>query len=250
MRKLLSGLLISTLLLSCANSKLLHDANALESDNQLSSKEKADGWVLLFDGQTKNGWQKFDGSPTGAAWTIENGTLFLNTAKKEQWQTQDGGDIVTDESYGNFHLKLDWKIAPNGNSGIMFHVNQQEKQYQWPWQTGPEMQILDNNGHPDAKIIKHRAGDLYDLISAQPETAKPAMQWNHAEIIVQNSKLQLWLNHVKVVETTLWNDQWRTMISNSKFKDMKGFGSYNTGKIALQDHGDTVWFKNIKIKKL
>ena len=76
------------------------------------------------------------------------------------------------------------------------------------------------------------------------------MQWNHAEIIVQNSKLQLWLNHVKVVETTLWNDQWRTMISKSKFKDMKGFGSYNTGKIALQDHGDTVWFKNIKIKKL
>ncbi|MFN2440722.1 MAG: DUF1080 domain-containing protein, partial [Chitinophagaceae bacterium] len=116
--------------------------------------------------------------------------------------------------------------------------------------TGPEMQVLDNAGHPDAKITKHRAGDLYDLISVSKETVKPAGEWNTAEIIADKGNLRFRLNGEEVVNTTMWDDVWRTMLANSKFKDMPGFGTFKKGKIALQDHGDNVWYRNIKIRRL
>jgi hypothetical protein len=112
------------------------------------------------------------------------------------------------------------------------------------------MQVLDNNGHPDAKIIKHRAGDLYDLVSVSKETVKPVGEWNTAEIISNNGSLRFNLNGEQVVITTMWDDAWRTMLAGSKFKDMEGFGTYKKGKISLQDHGDNVWYRNIKIRKL
>jgi len=112
------------------------------------------------------------------------------------------------------------------------------------------MQVLDNAGHPDAKIPKHRAGDLYDLISCSQETVKPWGQWNHVEIKCVNGKLDLYLNGTNVVSTTLWDDNWKKLISGSKFKDMPDFGTFKQGHIALQDHGNDVWYKNIMIKKL
>jgi hypothetical protein len=112
------------------------------------------------------------------------------------------------------------------------------------------MQVLDNAGHKDAQINKHRAGDLYDLIASTKEAQKPAGEWNHVEIISNNGKLDFFLNSVQIVSTTLWDDHWKTLIANSKFKDMPGFGTFKKGKIALQDHGDSVWFRNIKIKRL
>jgi hypothetical protein len=110
--------------------------------------------------------------------------------------------------------------------------------------------VLDNNGHPDAKIIKHRAGDLYDLISCTKETVKPALQWNSAEVKSLNGKLELWLNGENVVTTTLWDENWKTMVANSKFKQWADFGTFKKGKICLQDHDNNVWYRNIKIKKL
>ncbi len=112
------------------------------------------------------------------------------------------------------------------------------------------MQVIDSEGHEDAKIIKHRTGDLYDLISVSKETVKLVGQWNTAEIIANNGNLRFNLNGEQVVNTTMWDDAWRTMLANSKFKDMQGFGTYKKGKIALQDHGDDVWYRNIKIRKL
>ncbi len=206
-------------------------------------------WISLFDGQTLNGWSKYGGGEVGKAWKIENGELFLDATNKAGWQTGDGGDIVTNEEFENFHLKYEWKIAQNGNSGVMFFVHE-SPEFQYPWNTGPEMQVLDNAGHPDAKIISHRAGDLYDLIVSSEETVKPYGEWNQAEIIANNGKLDLLLNGKTIVSTTMWTPEWEALIAKSKFKDMAGFGKYKKGKIALQDHGDLVSFRNIVIKKL
>ncbi|MBL0316714.1 MAG: DUF1080 domain-containing protein [Flavobacteriales bacterium] len=216
----------------------------------LTPEEVKDGWVSLFDGQTTKGWHKYGGKPVGAAWKVEEGALHLDASQKDKWQIRDGGDIVTDEEYDNYHLKLEWKIDTCGNSGIIFFIHEDTVKYQWPWMTGPEMQVLDNKCHPDSKIIKHRAGDLYDMITSTPETVKPALEWNLAEIKSLNGTLELYLNGTKIVSTTLWDDSWKKMIAGSKFKDMPDFGTYKKGKIGLQDHGNHVWFRNIKIKKL
>jgi hypothetical protein len=206
-------------------------------------------WINLFDGKTFQGWSKYGGGQVGAAWKIQDGAIYLDALNKEGWQTGDGGDIVTDEAFENFHFQVEWKIAKDGNSGIIFLVHE-SPEYAYPWMTGPEMQVLDNDGHPDAKIHTHRAGDLYDLIASSEETVKPVGEWNLAEIIVNDGNLKLHLNGVMVVSTTMWTEEWDELVSNSKFKDMPGFGKYKKGKIALQDHGDEVWFKNIRVKKL
>lgn len=216
----------------------------------LSDLERSQGWQLLFDGQTTKGWHKYGGAPIGSAWKVQDGALWLDPSQREGWQIKGGGDIVTDEVFADFHLKLEWKIAQNGNSGIMFYIHEDSAKYQWPWMTAPEMQVLDNQGHPDAKIIKHRAGDLYDLISCRQETVKPFEQWNQVEIICKKGKLDFFLNDVNVVSVQLWGDEWKKMVAASKFSTMPGFGTYQEGRIGLQDHGDKVWYRNIKIRRL
>ncbi|MDE3124207.1 MAG: DUF1080 domain-containing protein [Bacteroidota bacterium] len=209
-----------------------------------------DDWIRLFDGKTFNGWHSYGKTTVGKAWTIENGTIHLNAADKKSYQTEGGGDLITNQSYRNFNFKVDWKIARGGNSGILFLVQDNPAKFHETWNTGLEMQVLDNDGHPDGKIHKHRAGDLYDLIACSKETVKPVGEWNTAEIIVNHNQLQLILNETVVVKTTLWDTNWQNMIANSKFKNMPGFGMFKEGHIALQDHGNDVWFKNIQIRPL
>ncbi|MFD2202140.1 3-keto-disaccharide hydrolase [Shivajiella indica] len=206
-------------------------------------------WIDLFDGQTFNGWSKYGGGDVGAAWKIQDGAIYLDATNKDNWKPGDAGDIATIDEFDNFHFQVEWKIAKNGNSGIIFFVHE-APEYSYPWMTGPEMQVLDNDGHPDAKIRTHQAGDLYDLIESSEETVKPLGEWNLAEIISKDGNLELHLNGVMVVSTTMWTPEWDEMVANSKFKDMPGFGKFKKGKIALQDHGDEVWFRNIRIKKL
>jgi len=217
------------------------------SQNMLTDDEQKDGWQLLFDGKSSKGWHNYGGGTIGYAWVITDSALYFDGSLKRDTL---GQDIITDEEFENFHLKLDWKVDTNGNSGIMFYVNEDTNKYDRPYHTGPEMQVLDNNGHPDAKILKHRAGDLYDLISCTKETVKPALQWNQAEIKCVNGKLDLWLNGENVVSTQLWDDNWKKMVAASKFKQWPDFGTFKKGKICLQDHGNKVWFRNLKIKKL
>lgn len=259
MRLFLAALAVSVLAGCQLNSSKTDDSktgdtvttasNASAAPNTLTDAQKQEGWQLLFDGQTTKGWHVYNHKTDGSAWKVADGALYLDTTQKKDWQVVGGGDIVTDDEFENYHFMVDWKIAKNGNSGIIFNINEDPK-YEHTWHTGPEMQVLDDAGHSDAKIIKHRAGDLYDLISSSPETVKPAGEWNHVEIISNNGNLEFHLNGTKVLSTTMWDDNWKKMIANSKFKDMPGFGTFKKGRIGLQDHGNMVWFRNIMIKKL
>lgn len=203
------------------------------------------GWVSIFDGKTTAGWHAYGKGTSTGRWKVADGAAYIDTTQKGE-----GGDLTSAEEYDNFDLKLEWKIAANGNSGIIFYVNEDTAKYHNTYETGPEMQVLDNDGHPDGKITKHRAGDLYDLISCSKETVKAVGEWNEVEIKSKDGKLEFYLNGTNVVSTTLWDDSWKTMVAGSKFKSMPGFGTYKKGHIALQDHGNLVWYRNIKIKKL
>ena len=217
--------------------------------NKLAAGEMKEGWQLLFDGKTTHGWHTYGKTSVIDSWKIKDGILFLDTSRIAG-QPRAGGDMITDEEFDNFHLKYEWKIARNGNSGLIFFVKEDPVKYPRTHNTGLEMQVLDNDGHPDGKIKKHRAGDLYDLISSSSEPVKPVGEWNLAEIIANNGNLELRLNGTKVVTTTLWNDNWKQLVAGSKFKTMSGFSASKSGKIALQDHGNMVFFRNVKIKRL
>ena len=166
----------------------------------------------------------------------------------------ESGDLVTNEEYGNFDLKLDWKIGLKGNSGIIFYIHEDTSQYHDSYNTGLEMQVLDNGtptrlGHTDGKLYSHRAGDLYDLLASK-EAVNPQGEWNHVEIKSLNGKLDFYINGQHTLSANIWDDNWKQMIAISKFKDMPGFGTFKKGKISLQDHGEDVWFRNIRIKRL
>jgi len=220
-----------------------------QAPNTLTQAEKSEGWKLLFDGKTTNGWRNFKSDKISPAWKVSGGALMLDVTKKDGKRVEEGGDIVTEGEYENYELSLEWRIQACGNSGVIFNV-QEGDAYDYVWKTGPEMQVLDNTCHPDAKITKHRAGDLYDLISCKKETVKPAGGWNVAKIVSNQGRYEFWLNGEKTVEFTMHTPQWNQLVAGSKFKDMPDFGKFTSGRISLQDHGDQVWFRNIKIKEL
>jgi hypothetical protein len=218
-----------------------------ETINQLSDAEKQQGWKLLFDGKSSAGWHTYNQKTFGAGWKIEDGTLYRDVS--HQTSKTGEGDICTDEEFQNFDLKLQWKISKNGNSGVIFLVHE-SPEYKESYLTGLEMQVLDNEGHPDGKIHKHRAGDLYDLIASASEPVHPVGEWNDVEIKLDHGLLSLYLNGVQTVSTTLWDKNWDELVKGSKFSKMPGFGTYKSGHIDLQDHGNDVWFRNIRIKVL
>jgi Domain of Unknown Function (DUF1080) len=256
MKRLLFAVALVATLAACNNSSTA-DTNSNDSamkstavDTSSSAPVNDSGWVSLFDGTSLNGWHSYGQKTPGAAWKTGDGSIYLDTASKSGYQVKGGGDLITDDEFDNFDLKLQWKISEGGNSGIIFYINEDTTKYKESWNTGLEMQVLDNERHSDAKIKKHRAGDLYDLIACSKETVKPANEWNDVEIISNNGKLDLMLNGTNVISTTLWDDAWKKMVAGSKFKTMAGFGTFRKGHIGLQDHGHLVWYRNIKIKKL
>lgn len=220
------------------------ESTAAENANTLTKAEEEEGWQLLFDGKTTQGWRTFGKETAGSVWQAKDDKLVFTPSREKG----EGGDLITEGQYENFHLKLDWNVSDCGNSGVIFLI--QEEGREKTYHTGPEMQILDNTCHNDAQYPTHRAGSLYDLIQAQPETENPAGEWNTAEIILDDGHLVFVLNGTKVVETQMFDENWEEMIENSKFKSWPGFGTYRKGHIGLQDHGDVVRFRNIKIKEL
>jgi hypothetical protein len=236
-------------LLTIVSAALLFAACNSEEEKKTDPQTASTEWVRLFDGTTTKGWHKYGGGAAGSAWKIADSAIYLDTSNSHKAE-EAGGDLVSDEEYENFHLKLEWKIAPGGNSGIIFYTHEDTSKYKQTYATGPEMQVVDNEGHPDGKIEKHKAGDLYDMISCSKITVKPVGEWNLAEIRSENGKLDLFLNGEDVVSTTMWDDNWKKLIDSSKFKGWADFGTFKKGHIVLQDHGNTVWYRNIVIKKL
>ena len=252
--------LVSFCLISCGNrtKKAAATAGSADStltqnvkDNTLSAKEQADGYVLLFDGATTANWHGYNkkGMPK-AGWEVKDSTLHC--IGSGTGEAGSGGDIVSNDKYKDFELNLDWKISEGGNSGIF--ILAQEKAGKPIYESSPEMQILDNAKHPDAKLGKdgnRMAGSLYDLIPAKPQNTKPAGQWNKVKITCYQGTVVYNQNGENVVEYHLWTDAWKKMVKDSKFKDWADFINVaKEGVIGLQDHGNDVWFKNIKIKKL
>ncbi|MDJ1468002.1 DUF1080 domain-containing protein [Cytophagaceae bacterium DM2B3-1] len=207
------------------------------------AKVKPGKWESLFDGKTTKGWHNYLKKDVSSAWTVENGVLTLSG--------KGGGDLVSDKEYENFELELEWKIAEGGNSGIFYRVHEDEK-YKVPYLTGPEVQILDDERHPDAKAGKNNnrtAGSLYDMLPPSKK-ANPAGQWNKVRIVVKNNHAEHWTNGTKVVEYNLSGTDWANMVKDSKFATWEGFNKYAKGHIGLQDHGDVVSFRNIRIREL
>ncbi len=190
------------------------------------------------------GWHVYGHKPLNDSWSVQDGTIFFDKSKKAI------GDLLTDKQYENFHLKYDWKISPNGNSGLIFWIQEDTVKYKQTYHTGPEMQVLDNDGHKDGKIPKHRAGNLYDLIQGKEGAVKPVGEWNTAEIISNKGKLEFILNGISVLSTNYGDDNWKQMVAGSKFKQWPDFGTVFKGYIGLQNHDCDVWYKNIVIKKL
>jgi hypothetical protein len=215
-----------------------------------SSNDVQDGWQSLHDGKTTKGWHSYGRSTAGDAWDVQDGALHLKPAKRNGYQTLGGGDLVTDAAYDNFELKLEWKISKDGNSGIIFYVQDNKAQYPETWMTGIETQVLDIIGNEDSKSFKHDVADLYDLVPCTAHPAKPYGAWNTVRLKSLNGKLEIYLNDALVLTTTLWDPAWQKLVRESKFKDMPGFGSFRKGHIALQDHGAEVWYRNIMIRPL
>jgi cytochrome c551/c552 len=218
----------------------------------------ADGWHDLFDGQTLDGWRNYGGDENAVQkWIVEDKALTLQQEGAfPMWDMissaifgGSSGDLIYyREKFRNFELSLDWKISENGNSGIFYLVKDENDKM--PWLTGIEMQVLHNEGHADGDIITHRAGDLYDLIAAEPETVLPPGQWNNVRIRIKDNLIEHWLNGVKVVSVVRGGKQWNELVAASKFNDMPGFGKSDEGYLVLQDHGNPVWYRNIRIRDL
>jgi hypothetical protein len=245
-KRILVALSIALTVLSACNSS----DTARKDEKSTAITQKDAEWESLFDGVTASGWHSYGKDSLGKAWKAEDSALHLDASIKGDWQTKDGGDIVTNKEYENFHLKLEWKISKGGNSGIMFYVKEDTSKYKYPWETGPEMQVVDNVGHPDGKSPLTSAGSLYDLIPVSKNSVKPAGEWNAVEIIADHGKLDLYMNGEHVISTTLWDEAWKKLVAGSKFATMKDFGTFKKGRISLQDHGADVWYRNIKIKSL
>jgi type 1 glutamine amidotransferase len=213
----------------------------VRTHNALSDAERSAGWTLLFDGKSPAGLKgyKQDKMPD-KGWSVVDGTLRHGAGGG-------GGDLSTVREYGDFEFACDWKAAPGANSGIIYRVTED---HDYCWQTGREMQILDNAGHADGKKPKTRAGTMYDLFPCAEEVCRPAGEWNHARVLCKGTHIEQWLNGVKVVDVDTAGDEYKKALAASKFTAMPDFGTKMKGHICLQDHGDEVWFRDIKVREL
>lgn len=212
------------------------------AQNPPTSHKKQSG-EQLFNGKNLQGWHTYLKSEATPAWKVVEGAIQLDPKAEGQ------GDLVTDKEYENYEISLEWKISEAGNSGLIFGVHE-DPSFQATYETGIEMQILDNKDAEDNKKQNHLAGSLYDMKAPAKDVAKPAGQWNLAKLRKQNGHLTFWLNGIQTVETQMGSSEWQTMVENSKFKTWKNFAKYPKGHIALQDHGHEVAFRNIEIKQL
>ncbi len=254
MKKYLSLLLITTLSISCQQKKndaqtdadsTTQSSTAIVSDAPvLTEQQKADGWKLLFDGKTMEGWRTFKGKENNT-WEVIEGTLHCKPFV--DGQTEKRADIMTIDQYENFELMFDWKISAQGNSGLIYHASEE---FDEPYASGPEYQVIDDIGYPGDLTPIQFSGACYGMYAPSAKTVKPVGEWNESKLLVNNNHVEHWLNGTKVVEYELQSADWKKLVANGKWKDFPNYGLTKKGHIDLQDHSNEVWFKNILIKVL
>jgi hypothetical protein len=209
-----------------------------QTPNVLSDAERKGGWLLLFDGKTTAGWHGYARTGIPAGWQVSDGALT---------RVGPGGDIVTDRKFTNFELRLEWKIAPGGNSGIFYRGVERSRERPL-YYSAPEMQVLDDARHPDGKSPLTSAGSVYGLYPAPRGIVKPANEWNAVRLVVRGNHVEHWLNDQQVVVYELGSSEWRARVKASKFAEWPEYGTAAEGVIGLQDHGDRVAYRNLKIR--
>jgi hypothetical protein len=212
--------------------------------NRLSSEERAQGWKLLFDGTSLERWRGYQMHRVPDGWSVEDGTIRFAKPTGEGAQR---ADLITKKQYGDFELRLEWKLTPGGNSGVMFRVSEAAER---SYHTGPEMQILDNAGHRDGGSPFTSTGSNYALHAPVRDTTRPVGEWNEVRIVARGPHVEHWLNGVKVVEYELWSEDWKAKVKASKFAQWPGYGLETKGHIVLQDHDNEVWFRNLAVRRL
>lgn len=206
--------------------------------NTLTGAERAHGTQLLFDGVSTAGWRGYKQEHCPAGWQALDGALT---------RVAEAGDILTEDEYKDFLLEFEWRVAPGANSGVMFRVTED---HDAPWETGPEFQILDDRAHQDGLDPRTSAGANYAMHAPVHAVTKPAGEWNQARILVCGSHVEHWLNGQQIVTYELWSDDWRERVAQCKWKDRPDYGQRRSGRIALQDHGDWVAFRDLKVQRL
>lgn len=217
-------------------------APAAPAPNALTAEEAAAGWKLLWDGASFSGWHTY-GKQDVVGWEIAGGELVALGQGGDH-----ANDILTDAEYEHFELLVDWKLSPRANSGIFYNVV--EEGFDRVYATGPEYQLIDDDGWPEKLEDWQMSGANYAMHPPMAKAARPVGEWNTSRIVVNKGRVEHWLNGVKTVEYELWTPEWVKMKTTGKWKDFPGYGSGRKGKIGLQDHGNKVFFRNVKIRVL
>ena len=205
-----------------------------------------DGWVALFDGESTDGWHGYNRTDVPTAWTVEDGALHFDP------DAGDGGDLMVDGTYDDFEFELEWRISECGNSGV-FYRGDESPDLSAPWRTGLEMQILDDSCNPDGAYPSHRAGALYDLYVPTVAAARPAGEWNRVRIVADGPRIEHWLNGQQIVTAEQGGAEWDARVAASKFRNADAFPAYGTrmgGAVGIQDHGNELWVRNVRIRSL
>lgn len=214
--------------------------------NTLTDAEKAEGWKLLFNGKNMDGWRAFKNKPSDS-WTVDStdGTLHCLGSKTDKSDKR--ADLITTDKFEDFELSLDWKLAPQGNSGVLYMVNED---FEYSFKSGPEYQLIDDNNFPEKLEDWQKTGANYAMGGPLVAAAKPIGEWNNTRILVNGNHVEHWLNGQKTAEYELNSPEWKKAKETGKWKDAKGYAATKKGHICFQDHGSEIWFKNVKIKTL
>ncbi|WP_417444011.1 3-keto-disaccharide hydrolase [Joostella sp.] len=246
MKKVYLIMALSAFILGCKETKKTEIVESNDAKETTASVEKSSDWEYLFDGTSTDGWRSYNGTSLPDGWVIEEDML------KSLGKGGDiGGDIVYDkEQYGEFEISIEWKISEGGNSGLFYHVIEDEK-YDAPYYNAPEYQMIDQIGFPQKLEPWQSLGADYGMYNPDYEGAiKKAGEWNTTRIVFTNEKVEYWLNGKMTVSFVPWSDDWKERKESGKWKDFPDYGKAKSGYIGLQDHGSYIWFKNIKVRKL
>lgn len=244
---IISAAILSAVILSCQSSK---ESATSETPNSLTPEEVAEGWQLLFDGETLSGWKRYNHDTIGPLWSVQDGAILCDGEGLGEGTADIGGSLITTREFGNFDLVLDYKVTKGGNSGILYHVVE-KPEYKFDYETGPEFQLLDDAGWEGEIKDEQKAGSSYDMFAASSsKKLNPAGEWNTARVVYMNGHVEHWLNGEMILEYEEESDDFRERYENSKWMEYPDWNKSKSGAISLQDHGAPVYFRNIKIKEL